>query len=250
MNTNPPAHSDPLHLQQHLYDFCELIPSTDLTAAVPGCTNWNAEALIIHLGTVMHRVTEGLSTGVAPITAPPTAPTTPSELQTWCSDLVERVLSALSSTDPQATVWMPFAAPARVEIWRRRLTHESMIHLWDLQQARGETFRVDPVLASDGIDEFLEIVLPRVASAPQFAAPAGSLHLHCTDVHGEWWMQCDETGALTVRREHAKGDAAIRGSAAAILLALWNRPRPEAIAAPEVIGMADVADAWMALPGL
>lgn len=250
MNTKPLALDDPVHLKQHLDHFCKLIASTDLAAPVPGCPNWNAGDLITHLGTVAHRVTEGLVTGVAPISAPPTAPTTPTELQAWFSPLAERILSALASTDPHATVWQPFAAPARVEIWRRRLTHESMIHLWDLQRARGEAPKVDPVLASDGIDEFLEIVLPRARSAPNFTAPVGSLHLHCTDVHGEWWMQYDASGAVTVRREHAKGDAAIRGSAAGILLGLWNRPLTEGVVAPEIIGETAVADAWMALPGL
>jgi len=227
-----------------------LIPDTDLSAEVPGCPTWNTQALIVHLGTVLHRVTEGLTTGVAPVTAPTPAPAIPTELEAWCTNLVERLLSVLEATDPDADVWQPFPAPARVGVWRRRLLHESMIHLWDLQRARGEDLLIDPELASDGIDEFLEIALPRVASAPSFSAPVGSLHLHCTDVHGEWWMQFDDTGSLTMRREHAKGDAAIRGSAAALLLGLWNRPLPSGWDAPEVIGAFDVADAWMGLPGL
>jgi uncharacterized protein (TIGR03083 family) len=245
-----PTDSDPRVLERFLRGFCALIPDTDLTVEVPGCPNWTAESLIVHLGTVLHRVAEGLTTQVAPTTTPPTPPSTPNELEAWCANLVEQLLSTLESTDPDSDVWQPFAGPARVGIWRRRLLHESMIHLWDLQRARGETLVVDPVLASDGIDEFLEIALPRVASTPGFIPPTGSLHLHCTDVHGEWWMQFDHTGALTVRREHAKGDAAIRGSAAAILLGLWNRPQPAEWDVPEVIGATEVADAWMRLPGL
>ena len=243
-------HSDPRELHHLLEHFRTLIPDTDLSAPVPGCPNWNAEGLIVHLGTVLHRVAEGLTTGVAPVTAPATAPDAPAALEAWFANLAEHLLAKLETTDPESDVWQPFAAPARVGVWRRRLAHESMIHLWDLQQTRGEALLINPLLASDGIDEFLEIALPRVANTPNFTAPDGSLHLHCTDVHGEWWMQFDQSGALTVRREHAKGDAAIRGSAAALLLGLWNRPLPVGWDAPEVIGATAVADAWMGMPGL
>ena len=52
--------------------------------------------------------------------------------------------------------------------------------------------------------------------------PAGSLHLHCTDTHGEWLVTIDDDGYHLVRA-HAKGDAALRGPAEALLLRLWNR---------------------------
>jgi uncharacterized protein (TIGR03083 family) len=251
VNLKRPTHSDSSYVQRHLETFSALIPSTDLSVAVPGCPLWTTEALITHLGTVLHRVAEGISTGSAPVTGPTTPPTSdPAQLQIWFEDVANRIIGLLATTDPEATVWQPFPAPARVEIWRRRLTHETMIHLWDLHAARHETPIVDPVLASDGIDEFVDLLLLRLAAAADFVAPTGSLHLHCTDVEGEWWMEFDASGHLTLRREHAKGDAAIRGTAAGILLGLWNRPRPEGWAAPEVIGDAKVAAAWMNLPGL
>jgi len=251
VNPKLPIHSDLTHLQRHLHEFSSLIPSTDLSAAVPGCPDWTVAALITHLGTVLHRVSEGLLTGSAPVTTPVTAPIAdPVLLQAWFADLAGQVLDRLATTDPEATVWQPFPAPARVEIWQRRLTHETMMHLWDLIGARHEIPIAQPELASDGIDEFLDIALPRLAAGANFVAPVGSLHLHCTDVTGEWWMEFDGDGHLIVRKEHAKGDAAVRGIAAAILLGLWNRPLPEGWVSPEVIGNTAVAAAWMNLPGL
>ena len=44
-----------------------------------------------------------------------------------------------------------------------------------------------------------------------------SIHLHCTDVHGEWMLAADETGALAVTHEHGKGTVAIRGRASDLL---------------------------------
>ncbi|HQV57449.1 MAG TPA: hypothetical protein PKV27_05525 [Ilumatobacteraceae bacterium] len=49
----------------------------------------------------------------------------------------------------------------------------------------------------------------------------GSVHLHCTDDglapgRGEWLIRGADD-AVTLTREHAKGDAAMRGSAAGLL---------------------------------
>ena len=49
------------------------------------------------------------------------------------------------------------------------------------------------------------------------------MHLHCTDVAGEWTVRPNDAGGFDVTREHAKGDCAIRGAASDILLALWRR---------------------------
>ena len=83
----------------------------------------------------------------------------------------------------------------------------------------------------------------------QKPVPSGSFHVHCTDVPGEWLVTTDDDGALVVRREHAKGDAALRGPAEAILLRLWDRPGARA-GELDVVGDAAVADAWLALPGM
>jgi hypothetical protein len=86
------------------------------------------------------------------------------------------------------------------------------------------------------------------------------VHLHCTDTHsevsegsddraavaGEWLVsRLDESG-IDVTREHAKGDAAIRGRACDLLLWLWRRD-----AGPvEILGDAGVAERFRAFPAL
>jgi predicted lipid carrier protein YhbT len=50
----------------------------------------------------------------------------------------------------------------------------------------------------------------------------GTLHVHCTDVEGEWLVTPVESG-VDVLRAHAKGDAALRGPAADLLLRLHGR---------------------------
>jgi hypothetical protein len=68
---------------------------------------------------------------------------------------------------------------------------------------------------------------------PDKALP-GSVHLHCTDSEGEWLVHPDGR----VEAIHAKGDAAIRGPASDLLLALYTRVPLSAV---EVIGDAGLA---------
>ena len=51
----------------------------------------------------------------------------------------------------------------------------------------------------------------------------GSVHLHCTDVDGEWLVVGEPGRRPVVTREHAKGACALRGPAADLLLVLWRR---------------------------
>lgn len=58
--------------------------------------------------------------------------------------------------------------------------------------------------------------------------------MHCTDVAGEWFIHPDGK----VEPIHAKGDAAIRGTASDILLALFKRVPVDNL---DLIGDAGVA---------
>ena len=126
----------------------------------------------------------------------------------------------------------------------RRMAHETAMHLWDAQQAAGRGPAIEPVLASDGIDEFLDHFLGADDAAE---AVGGSVHLHCTDVPGEWTVRPQDDGGFLVAREHAKGDAALRGSAGDLLLVLWRRLPLDTI---DVVGDAAVAARLVAHPAL
>ena len=72
-------------------------------------------------------------------------------------------------------------------------------------------------VASDSIDEFLAITLPWCIRVDK--PLSGTVHLHCTDTQGEWFVHGDGR----VERIHARGAVAIRGAASDILLGLLKR---------------------------
>ncbi len=130
--------------------------------------------------------------------------------------------------------------------WRRRQCHELGLHRWDAEQAVGLSPPFDGALASDGIDEYFNVIIPRKIDRDGISLPAGTLHVHCTDVHGEWLVKV--TGdSYEVASEHAKGDVAWRGPAAELLLTLWGRA--ERSPAQQIFGDEALLDAWLDLGG-
>jgi hypothetical protein len=129
-------------------------------------------------------------------------------------------------------------------VWPRRQAQEISVHRWDAEHAIGAAGPIDPELASDGVDEYLDLVTRYRVSRDSVTLPAGSLHIHCTDTHGEWLVSLDDGYQLV--RAHAKGAAALRGPAEALLLRLWNRDTDRADELSPV-GDERVLEAWLAL---
>ena len=217
-----------------------------LTAPVAACPEWDLAELVRHTGEIHRWATEIVRTGARPERGSfEKRPPDGVELGTWIRDGVATLTEMLSSVDPHAPTWHVFPVPMVAGVWPRRQAHETAIHRWDAETAIGLRAEMDAQLASDGIDEYFEVILPRLGTRDSVAYPSGSLHVHCTDVAGEWLVNSDGSG-LRVERAHAKGDAALRGRAADLLLTLWARPAGTV----ERVGDQAVADAWLALGGI
>ena len=215
------------------------------TAAVGACPGWSVADLTWHLGEVLdfwstivgdQRDTwEGYQAASRPRDA---------ELPAFVRDRLAHALGVLSAADPAQRNWT-WAADHTAGFVIRRMAHETAVHRWDAEQAAGRDAAIEATLASDGIDEFLTHFRDDAAEG---AAPVeGSVHLHCTDVAGEWTVRPLPEGGNDVTREHAKGDAAIRGAASDILLALWRR-RP--LSTVDIVGAARVAPPLVAVPAV
>ena len=106
------------------------------------------------------------------------------------------------------------------------MLHETAVHRADAELALGVADPViDPVVAADGIDEFLFNLpsarrpYPHLASLPTGA----SLHLHATDTDGEWVIRFTDSG-IAWERGHEKATTAIRGPVTSLLLFTYGRP--------------------------
>lgn len=189
----------------------------DPAAAVPACPGWSIDDLLRHIGAVHHRTALIISERrtARPERSEYAAPH--GNALGWYEAGLANLLDVLRTVDPEQECWT-FGDPRPATWWMRRMAHETAIHRLDAEQATGGVHSFAPDFAVDGIDEALE--LASYYRRPEDAAP-GTVHLHATDVEGEWLVTFGEQLAIT--EGHAKGDAAVRGPADHLYRWVWGR---------------------------
>jgi len=214
----------------------------NLSVAVPMCPEWTMGDLVWHVTQVHSFWNQIAQTGLAgPENVMRCEAPDHSELLSVYSAGVATLAHTLEHALDSDACWT-WVGPRDVAWIIRRMAHETAVHAWDAANALGNPVPLDAELASDGIDEFVHVMIPHAAKNTE--ALHGSVHIHCTDVAGEWLVVPQLDGELFVTREHAKGDCAIRGSASDINVALWRRLPQSSL---EVIGNADVAAQFLAI---
>lgn len=215
------------------------------TAAVPSCPGWDVARLAGHIGRV-HRMTIGVLTNtvdgfpdMSTMEKPPTDPLLSAGFLRSGAATLDGLLADRAVDSP---CWNFLNEPSFARFWFRRQCHETAVHRYDAELAfdGAATPTTPAVLAVDGIDEYFVMVRERLLATREVASLGGSLHLHATDIEGEWMINVDD-GAITVTHGHDKGDAAIRGTASDLFLGLWGRldlvndHRFERFGSPDVI---------------
>lgn len=203
---------------------------------VPTCPGWDLAKLLRHTGRV-HRHVTGLVR--LRISGPPDHDTVAinqpgseadqSAWTAWFCDGAAQLIAELRAAQPTDAMWS-WGVDQRVSFWARRMAHETVIHAVDGHLATNTGFRIEPAVAIDGLDEYLE----NLAYLRAFATPetsfvgSGTVHLHATDPDladglGEWMIEFDAAG-YRFEHGHGKGDVAVRAPAETLeLLALGRR---------------------------
>jgi uncharacterized protein (TIGR03083 family) len=202
----------------------------NLGAAVRSCPGWSVADLVWHMGEVHHfweqvarrRLQHGRE-------AEDAQRPSDDDVIEWYRAGVGRLLETLVTADPSTPVWT-WAPRKDIAFIVRRMAQETAVHRWDAQAAAGPPDPIDGELAVDGIDEFLDMFL--APDGERLGDPGERIHLHAFHPEAEWLVEAGG-GALHIRREHARGDAAARGTASDLLLMLWRRLSPSEL---DVVG--------------
>ncbi|WP_280358444.1 maleylpyruvate isomerase family mycothiol-dependent enzyme [Nocardia otitidiscaviarum] len=237
------------------------IENADLTTPVPTCPEWNLGQLARHVGggqswaaaAVQRRVQEplpedefqfrDLSAFVDEKSA---------DIDPWLGETSARLSGALAAAGAGLPLWTPVPGVRTSDFYARRFTHEALVHRADATLAIGAEFAVEPDIAADAIDEWLELcslpdLLEQRPRVRELFGPGRTLHLHATDVpeelEAEWVI--DLTGAgITWRRAHERCAVAVRGPLTELLLVIYRRRTPES-AAIEVLGDGELFTGWL-----
>lgn len=217
--------------------------ASGIDAPVPSCPGWTVTDLLQHVGRLHRWVAELVRDRVRDVDRwwndlePP--PPTP-DLVEWFAEGYPLLARELADAGPDEPVWSwtPFATTG---FWARRQANELAVHRWDGEGALGPAAvaPIEPAQAVDAVDEVLEL-LPHRRRPAEIRGDGETIHLHATDIDGEWLIRLEPDGA-TFTREHTKGDVAARGSASDLLLLLVGRVAPSAV---ETFGDVALLDRW------
>lgn len=208
---------------------------------VPTCGDWTMSDLLRHVAEVYtwvaHIVTERVTE--RPPREPAPDDVDPVEL---LGDRLDELVSAFSTTEAQTPVWNWSSEPGVAAFWARRMAHESAIHRNDAQRAHGVAQPIDAELAHDGMDELIDVIIPRVIERDELTLPTMSVSFVATD-EGDWHVQLGEDGLqrLDVAKEPT---VTARGTASALLLAAYGRVPWEIL---DVDGDAECLQTWTGL---
>jgi uncharacterized protein (TIGR03083 family) len=147
-----------------------------LAAPVPSCPDWTVADLLWHVGEVHHfwgGVVERRASDSSE--SPETERPADAELLDWYGESLAWLQGVLAAADPATPVWT-WASQKNVAFVQRRMAQETAVHRVDAEQAAGAPAPIDPALAVDGVDEFLQFPLRveagRRGPARRLGAPA------------------------------------------------------------------------------
>lgn len=148
------------HLRDESAHFLGALRGVDLAHPVPTCPGWSGADLLWHLGEVQwfwgSVVCERLQSPAG--LERPQRPDSDHGLVQFFEEQSARLLLALTDADPLEQVYM-WADDKTVGYIRRRQAHEALVHRLDAElTAGGDVSPMDPALASDGLQEVIDVM--------------------------------------------------------------------------------------------
>ncbi|GHD86192.1 maleylpyruvate isomerase family mycothiol-dependent enzyme [Streptomyces naganishii] len=213
-------------------------------AGVPPCPGWRVRDLLRHTGAVHEwaaAFVAGARTAPRPIADGPDLDS--AELVDWYRESHRRLVETLAKAPSDVECWTfhpaPSADPSPLAFWTRRQAHETAVHRFDAESARGGApSAIGTDFAVDGVDELLRGFHARSRSRVRSPEPR-VLRVRATDADAVWTVRLSDAPPVTVRDASGPADAELAGPADQLYLSLWNR-RP----VPEVTGDPALAELW------
>jgi len=225
-----------------------LLSDADLSTPVPSCPAWDLAKLATHVGATERWVTAMITSGSVeklPFSDfEQHVPTDPTAVSDWVAAGVDALISALVTAPAHQQVWTLGGVTRPTLFWARRMLHEATVHRVDAALALNAPATVDPVVATDGVEELLTILpyAPRLAGFGAIRGEGQSIELVATDADARWRIDIGSAGFEWSRITSAS-DATVTATApvAGLYLFLWGRP-----SVPQIAGDSSLLARWSA----
>jgi uncharacterized protein (TIGR03083 family) len=220
-------------------------------APVAACPGWDLRKLVEHMAYIHRWAGFAVANGRAPQDGDVEMPEAVADgadvsFAAWLRAGGNKLADELAASDPQDDTWHVFPAEKKMWVWARRQAQETAMHRWDAETATAGESSLDPLLAAEGVQEYLELGLPRVLSREGVSPPESALRLHCTDVPGDWVISSVDSTCSVHAGADEPSDAVLHGTAESLILVLMGRADRSSL---QILGDAAVADEWLSLPG-
>jgi len=228
------------HIESESARFREVLAACDPATQVPSCPDWKAAELLWHLVEVQDYW--GTMVGGRPDAGPegyqdPPRPATYAEMLARFDETSMQMVDALKGADPADYAWTWHATDKTVGFVLRRQAHEALIHRLDAELAAGHVTALDPVLATDGVEETLDVMYGGCPPWGEFAGLPHHVRVDTTDTATSVWVQIgrfrgtdpsdgvhhDEDDIHVVADPGVEPDAVVEGPAEALDAWLWRR---------------------------
>jgi uncharacterized protein (TIGR03083 family) len=212
--------------------------SHDLDAVVPSCPEMTARQLVGHTATFCNWVAQLVESGqpIAPSFDPGT------DVVAAMREQHAALVRALTAVEPDADCWA-WGSDQHKRFWSRRAAHELGVHSWDIENAVGEPRPIDPTIAADGIDEFIDEFGPTTqflqGAGKKFGGDGERFALDATDIGARWTFVARP--AALERTTDDGADVSLAGTASDLVLFLWGRVHPGVLIAS---GDTTLLDRW------
>lgn len=229
------------HLRAESARFRAVLADCDPAARVPACPDWSAADLLWHLATVQRWWAEVLAARPArPEEIDPPRPEAYDDLLATFDEWSAELAGVLEGADPADEAWN-WSDDHTVGFILRRQAHEALVHRVDAEQAAEVTSELDPVLATDGVHELLDVMYGGMPPWGTWTPGEGTVRVDVTDTGEAFWLRfgtfagtdpdsgtsyADEQDFHVVEApadEDVEPDVVVDGTAAALELWLWDR---------------------------
>jgi uncharacterized protein (TIGR03083 family) len=201
-----------------------------LDAEVPTCPDWTVRQLVFHLAGVYQSLAGHLGRGEA--SRPERREPEPYEgvdPVVYFDRHYAEVARVLEEADPDLPAWNWAPQAKRAAFWHRRMAVETAVHRWDAQVASGPAEPIEAKLATDGITEVIDSMLPSGRRRGATEDVRGIVALHAADVGQDWYVRLRGEGVALLDTDtlldddHPHERAQATGTASDLLLGLYGR---------------------------
>jgi uncharacterized protein (TIGR03083 family) len=198
----------------------------DLDADVPPCPGWTVRDVVVHTAEVYSHKVACMRMPGGPQQQDDWAhePAAGQDPVEWFRERFDELLSELESRGPDAPSYTWYENDQTVGFWHRRMAQETAVHRVDVESGFDVVRPVPHDLATDGIDEVLDLFLTYQADDVGPDGPGrGTVAVR---TGSQIWRVTLNDDDVELAREPGAADAVVSGEPSELLLWLWGR-RPD-----------------------